>query len=57
MLKSLENNGNQNNLNNFKQDMGVAVTEKTNDEETQQLFSKDLSLDDTKYRQSYENIK
>ena len=57
MLKSLENNVHQNNLNNFKQDMGVAVTEKTNDEETQQLFSKDLSLDDTKYRQSYENIK
>ena len=57
MLKSLENNGNKNNLNNFKQDMGVAVTEKTNDEETQQLFSKDLSLDDTKYRQSYEDIK
>ena len=57
MLKSLENNVHQNNLNNFKQDMGVAVTEKTNDEETQQLFSKDLSLDDTKYRQSYEDIK
>ena len=57
MLKSLENNGNQNNLNKFKQDTGVAATEKTNDEETQQLFSKDLSLDDTKYRQSYEDIK
>ena len=36
MLKSLENNVHQNNLNNFKQDIGVAVTEKTNDEETQQ---------------------